>query len=293
MLVAAVVFGAACEAPTETLAPEIDAQFAKAGKEDPHCKPKKLKDDQKGKISKNDCLYTENENGQREDLYTVDGAGGGQMMTFTATAEFDGIFGIMEAGQELFQGTVWGSRGFTADEPGLMKFVGGSPTYEMFFSGGDASQLGKYTLTTEVGPVSYQCGGGVFFLEGTVGFDQYMDGNNSCEYLVEYSPFPEAIGQPIWTHGYNAKLMAGESYTVTIDGANPSFQPTLTVFSYAGGFSVIAQDFDEGSSDTAREATFSLPFTGYVYIEISSGRGDGEGGWVQEEGTYGFSFSRN
>ena len=293
MLVAALVFGAACEAPTDTLAPDVDAQFARsADKFDPACKPKKLKADQKGKVSRNDCLYTLGGRDQREDLYVLESAGGNQMMTFTTNAEFDGLLGITEDGKPLFEGVVLGSRTFQAGTPRVFHFVGGSPTYGMFFSGYDETQFGKYTITTEVAPVSYQCGGGVFFMEGTVGFDQYLDGGNACEYTIQFSPFPDVIGKPIWTQGFNAKLTAGESYTVRLEGLDASFQPALTVFTY-GPFTPIAQDLSSSSSDGDREVTFSVPNTRYVYIEISSGTFDGNGDWVLQDGTYGFSFFQN
>jgi hypothetical protein len=66
----------------------------------------------------------------------------------------------------------------------------------------------------------------------------------ACKGTAKFSPFPEAIGNPILTHGYDVKLDAGVKYTISLDGDPDSFNPSLTVFR-AG--SVVAQSV-KGSS---------------------------------------------
>ncbi len=290
LLVAVAVFGTACGANdkvTGVTAAGGPAAFAKADKVDPACKTKKLKDSQKGKIKANSCEFTPGGTGTREDLYTVAGDGPSLMTTYTADAEFDGIFGVTEANQPLFAGTVWGYERFVAGTPMSFSVVGSSSEYGLFMGGADSTQLGKYTVSVETGPVVHSCDRDVY-LEGTVGFHTALDGANSCTVLIQYSPYPEAIGKPIWTHNFYAKVLAGHSYTVRIDGLSDAFEPGLTIF----GGGVLAQSVGPIGPDGVREVTFTPAITRYVLAEISSGRFVG-GDWVNQVGSYGFTFTSN
>lgn len=290
LLVAAMAFAAACDsgrsvAPAATA--DRPAQFARSAATDAACRAAKLKDDQKGKLKRNSCEFTLVPGGRREDLYALNGAGGGQMTTFTASAEFSGIFGATEADQPLFQGTVWGYEQFTAGTPIAFSVVGSSTDYGFFIGGTDSTQLGKYTVTTTVGPVAHACDRATF-LQGTVAFQTTLDGSNSCTVNVAYSPYPEAIGKPLWTHNYYAKALAGHTYTVHLDGLSASFGPGLTVF----GGGVLAQSVGPIGPGGTRDVTFTPATTRWVLVEISSGRFVGDT-WVQQTGDYGLSFSGN
>ncbi|HEU4989728.1 MAG TPA: hypothetical protein VFT41_08100 [Gemmatimonadaceae bacterium] len=287
---AALALGTACDsnrsvAPVATT--ERPAQFAKGPATDPACRAGTLKDDQKGKLKENSCEFTLVPGGRREDLYALSGAGSSQMMTFTASAEFSGIFGITEADSALFKGTVWGYEQFVAGTPISFSIVGSSADFGFFLGGTDSTQLGKYRLTTTVGAVSHSCDRATF-LQGTVAFHTSLDGSNSCTEYVQYSPYPEAIGKPLWTHNYYAKVLAGHAYTVRVDGLDASFGPGLTIF----GGGVLAQSVGPIAPDGARELTFTAPATRWVLVEISSGRFV-NGTWTQQTGSYGLTFTSN
>ncbi len=290
LLVAAAVFGAACGTNNDVVgvtAAGGPAAFAKADKTDPACKTKNLKDSQKGKLKDNSCEFTPAGNGRREDLYTVAGDGPGLMTTYTADAEFSGIFGVTEANQPLFAGTVWGYEQFAAGTPMSFSVVGSSSEYGLFVGGTDSTQLGKYTVSVATGPVVHSCDRGIY-LEGTVGFHTALDGMNSCTVLIQYSPYPAAIGKPIWTHNFYAKVLGGHTYTVRIDGLSGAFEPGLTIF----GGGVLAQSVGPIGPDGVREVTFTPATTRWILSEVSSGRFVGSD-WVNQAGSYGFAFTSN
>jgi hypothetical protein len=287
---AAALFASACEGSQHLIAPAPTdaggaAVFAKQSKGDPHCKTKSLKRTQKGKIKANGCLFTESANGQREDLYTFAGAGSNQMMTFTANAAFSGIFGVTDTSDVPFAGTVWGYQNFDANTPTAFSVIGSNDEYGMFVSGGDSTQLGKYTVSTSVGAPAYSCDA-LIFLQGTVTFGTALDGGNSCHETIEFTPYPPALGQPIWTHNFYAKVIGGHSYTVHVDGLTGTFQVALTIF----GGGVVAQDVGDVTPRSTRDVTFTAPYTRYVLVELASGRFVG-GAWALESGSYSLTFT--
>lgn len=291
LLLALLSLGAACASnrdATSITAVDAPALFVKAAKIDPQCRASALKADQKGKLKGNSCEFTPAGNGRREDLYTFAGAGPSLMTTFTANAEFNGIFGATMVSDEPFAGTVLGYEQIAAGTPISFAIVGSSAEYGLFVGGTDSTQLGKYTVTSETGPVVHSCDRGIY-MEGSVAFGTSLDHANSCTVLIQYSPYPAAIGKPIWTHNFYAKVLAGHSYTVRLSGLSGAFDPGLTIF----GGGVLAQSVGPLGPDGVREVTFTPATTRYILAEVSSGRFVSDGSWANQAGSYGFAFTSN
>jgi hypothetical protein len=170
--------------PTE---PQFALQTADAKPQTVACKPNDLKAVQHDKIKKNDCLFG---NGQRELLYRVDqlalglpSLDGSHMLTFTPTAEFNGLTGFSEWDETPFGDPVFGYQTFTANNSDRsFSVIGSSPEYKLFVSGADSTQLGKFTLTTTVAPTANSCeSGSRAFLQGSVAFSSAISDATSCQ----------------------------------------------------------------------------------------------------------------
>ena len=235
------------------------------------CRPSNLKATQKGKIKANDCLFGTD---QREDLFRVDQLGlglpdlsGSHMLTFTPETEFDGLFGVSNWDETNFGSPVYGYRTFTVDDQRAFSFIGSSPEYKFFMSGNDASQLGKYTLTTTVSASANSCEtGNRTFIQGTVAFSSAISDANSCAGLIAVGPNSGPINYQYWY----AKLTAGQEVTVSIDGVDGDDE-TVTLAVIVWGTDFAELNFSEEAGDTDRAITFTAPFTSrWYWIEVSS-----------------------
>ena len=291
LLLAGLSLGSACASNRDAssiTAVDAPAPFVKAAKIDPQCRATALKADQKGKLKTNSCEFTPAGNGRREDLYTFAGAGPSLMTTFTANAEFNGLIGATTVSDEPFVGTVLGYEQITAGTPISFSVVGSSAAYGLFVGGTDSTQLGKYTVTSATGPVVHSCDRGIY-MEGSVAFNMSLGQANSCALVIKYSPYPAAIGKPIWTHNFYAKVLAGHHYTVRVSGLSGAFNPGLTIF----GGGVLAQSVGPLAPDGVREVTITPATTRYILAEVSSGRFVSDGSWANQAGSYGFAFTSN
>lgn len=245
------------------------------------CKPKDLKETQKGRITPGSCLFDAGL-GRRSSYFEAVTPPAGQMLTLRVTPAFNGVFGIKQATQDPNEGIVWGSLAFQANTPRSLAFVGSSPLQQVFVSGQDGTQTGAFQLDATVEPVTYRCGVPMA-LEAPVTISETLEETRSCEATIQFSPFPEAIGQPLRYHFYNARLQPGRSYEIRIEGVTEQFNAVLTV--YSGGV-VRAQSVGPAPADGVRSVVVTPPGLFYYGIEVSSGQPDGSGGWLTPSGSY-------
>lgn len=293
-LLSAVLLAAAC-APQDNNSP-TEPQFAvvpeKGKPQDVACRPADLKAVENGKIKKNDCLFVNGQGvEQRENLFRVDqlalglpDLSGANMLTFTPDAEFSGIFGVSNWDETRFGVPVYGYNNFVANSTDrTFSIIGSNPEYKLFISGADATQLGKYTLTTTVAASSNSCtSGSRTFLQGNVAFSSTIDDGNSCDGTIAVGPY---AGGPLKYQFWYAKLKAGQTVTVSIDGVDTN-DPTITLAAIVFGSPFARLDFaDSAGNDPDRSLTFTAPFEAYYYIEVSGAPG--------VSSSYDFSFTSN
>lgn len=245
------------------------------------CKPKDLKDTQKGRITPGSCLFDAGL-GRRSAYFEAVTPPAGQMLTLRLAAEFNGVWGIKQATQDPKTGIVWGSTGFLANAPRTLAFVGSSPTQQIYVSGQDSTQNGAFQLDATVEPVTYRCGVPIA-LEAPVTFGETLEGTRSCQATIQFSPFPEAIGKALQYHFYNARLQPGRSYEIRIEGVTQQFNAVLTV--YSGG-QVRAQSVGQVPANGVRSVVVTPSALAYYGIEVSNGQPDGNGGWLTPSGSY-------
>lgn len=269
----------ACAQQDAPTAPQLSVIPEKGKPQEIACRRAELKPDQNGKIKTNDCLFGVD---QREDRYHVDALGlgmpdlgGGHMLTFSADAKFDGIFGVQKWDPVELNSLVYGYARFTGGNPNSFSLIGSDPEYAFYFSGADGTQTGKYRLTTTVEPSSNTCSTGrLVFLQGTVGFDGTINDDNACDGTVAVGP---NVGNPLKFQYWYVKLDAGQSATLSIDGVDGSAQTvTLAVIRWGEDGPLNSWlDFSTSAGDTDRSITFTAPAFGYYYLEVSSLPGDG------------------
>jgi len=126
------------------------------------------------------------------------------------------------------------------------------------------------------------------YLEAPGTIFQSLDWGSSCHVTIQFSPFPEAIGQQIWVQYHLVKLEAGVTYTVQVSGLSDSFNPALTVFRSG----VVAQSAGSPPPGGIRTVSITPPTEGTYAIEIASGQPNGVGGWLTPSGSYTISVDR-
>lgn len=281
---AMVLLLAACSESPTAMAP-TDAALSKGEAGAPlgkgNCNPKQLRETQSGQINPGSCLFNE-ETGRRSAYFTTETPAEGSMLSVTLTAGFRGVFGIKQEMADPAAGIVWGSLAFVAEAPRRLAFVGSSPRQQLFVSGFDGGERGAFQLDARVEPVSYTCGIPVV-MEAPVRFAQTLDAGHACLTTIRFSPFPEAIGKPLLTQGYNARLLPGASYEIRVEGVSPQFPAGLTVFK---GGRPVAQSVGPVPADGVRSVVVTSNDLGYFYIEVSSATSDGNGGWDTPAGSY-------
>ena len=80
------------------------------------CKPKDLKETQKGRITPGSCFF-DGGFGRRSAYFEAVTPPAGQMLTLRLAAEFNGVWGITQATQDPSTGIVWGNTSFLANAP--------------------------------------------------------------------------------------------------------------------------------------------------------------------------------
>ena len=154
-----------------------------------------------------------------------------------------------------------------------------------------AQAPGSYTLTRTAPVEAHDCNDYNFLLAGSA-FATTLTPANSCQYPVEFGVIEAANGMPLNAHYYNMLAEAGKTYTVTITGVSNTFNPALTVF--AGPGNVFQSAPMEETAPSTRTVTFSRATTGYVGVEVASGRFIGglePENWTIEQGSYTMTVS--
>lgn len=269
----ALILATACAPQDDPTQPDL-AVVPDGKPQDIACRPSNLKATQKGKIKANDCLFGTD---QREDLFRVDqltlglpDLSGAHMLTFTPETEFDGIFGVSNWDETRFGSPVYGFRTFWVDDQRTFSLIGSSEEYKLFMSGIDATQLGKYKLTTTVSASTNSCEtGSQAFIQGTVAFSSSISDANSCAGQIAVGPNSGPINYQYWY----AKLTEGQEVTVSIDGVDEDDDTiVLAVIVWGTNGPVFSRlDFSAEAGDTDRSITFTAPFTSrWYWIEVSS-----------------------
>lgn len=232
-----------------------------------------------GAITSLDCYFAA---GNRYGDYYGFSVPTAQAQRFLATGAIHGPWGVKEATADPRTGWVYGST-VVGNGAGI-RVIGTGIPLQLFIGGTNVSDLGAYNVTRTVETEMHDCAD-YQFLIGDVTFSTTLNPGNACHETIAFTPFPEAMGKPILTHGYNMKLHAGVPYTFTISNYSSSMNPGLTIFS--GG--VLAQSV--GAYQPVRSLTVSVPVDRYVYVEVSTGGPDGSGGWVTPSGSYTLAVS--
>lgn len=232
-----------------------------------------------GAITTLDCYFAP---GNRYGDYYAFSVPAAQAQRFLASGAIHGPWGVKEATADPRSGWVYGST-VVGNGAGI-RVIGTGIPLQLFIGGADVSDLGAYTVTRTVETEMHDCADYQFLL-GDVTFSTTLDPGNACHETVAFSPFPEAIGKPILTHGYNMKLHAGVPYTFTLSGYSSDMNPAFTIF----GGGVLAQSV--GAYVPARTLTVTVPVNRYVYVEVSSGHPDASNTWVTPSGGYTLSVS--
>jgi hypothetical protein len=232
-----------------------------------------------GAITTLDCYFAP---GNRYGDYYSVAVPAGQAQRFLATGAIHGPWGVKEATADPRTGWVYGST-VVGNGAGI-RVIGAGIPLQLFIGGANALDLGAYSVTRSIEAEMHDCAD-YQFLVGDVTFSTTLNAANACHETIAFSPFPDAIGKPILTHGYNMKLHAGVPYTFALSNFSSDMNPGLTIF--AGG--VLAQSV--GAYQAVRTLTVSVPVDRYVYVEISSGHPDASNNWVTPSGGYTFSVS--
>ncbi|MGQ0560950.1 MAG: hypothetical protein ACT443_03640 [Gemmatimonadota bacterium] len=232
-LLATVVFLAACSEntvePTE-LAPSY-SQNGGSPAGIGNCHPRTLKSAQQGRITPGSCNFND-AIGRRTQYYQATTPAAGQMLAIRWTGDFAPVLGVKQDTDNPNLGLIHTAFSWDAGDQAGVNFVGTSPTQQVFVSNRDADTYGAFALTSSVEPVSYSCDYPTIY-EVPVDLTQQLDAGHSCHVTVQFSPFPEAIGQALHSQFYYGKLIAGTTYNVRIEGVSAAFNPALTI--YRGG----------------------------------------------------------
>ena len=236
-----------------------------------------------GEITAGDCLQAPS--GRFSDYFSLAPANG--EVVLLATSGLDGITGVKEATLDPALGTVFGSRANGA----TYRVVGNGDPLQFYVSGRTSETFGAYAVTRGTSAEAFECGALTFVVPGA-SFANTLTEATSCRYTIRFSPFPEAIGQPIATQSYWMRLQAGRAYTVTLGGVHAGFNAGLTIFPNVLNGAPVAQSVEElAPGQTTRTVTFTPATDGYYMFEVSSGRLV-DGAWAIQTGGYTVSVSR-
>lgn len=238
------------------------------------CTPKDLDPLTNGSVDAGDCVFTASNGVQSyEDFYRVsvadllretgDRNAGSKMLTFTATAGFEGIVGVKQAGFGPQEGTVYGFTRFLPNQAKSFTVVGDLSDYELFVGGKNLGEQGAYSINTTTESANGFICGRDQFIAGPARFDSSIyGGSGACSGTIQFGPY---AGQPLRYQPRWAKLEAGMSYTVTLSNVTPGVGFALFV-----GSGVNQLDLGDSSGDTDRSITFTAPETKYYYVEVST-----------------------
>jgi alpha-tubulin suppressor-like RCC1 family protein len=172
---------------------------------------------------------------------------------FQWSGEMDFTAGLKEDTEDARTGTVWGS--FAGTEANgretRLRTILPAGSYQLFLSGRNESQLGRYDLTPTVTSVAAITAGqpcNTFTLlvpETTVQGAKLDQGEGDCVSTIQFSPDPSFIGRPLLLERYVVRLPAGKTFNATVSGVDGGMAPTLSVFV---GNQLVGQKIPDGSS---------------------------------------------
>ena len=236
-----------------------------------------------GEITADDCFYAPA--GRFSDYFSLAPANG--EVVLLATSGLDGITGVKEATLDPALGTIFGSRANGA----TYRVIGNGDPLQFYVSGRTGETFGAYAVTRGTSAEAFQCGALTFVVPGA-SFANTLTEATSCRYTIRFSPYPEAIGQPIATQSYWMRLQGGREHTVTLGGVHAGFAAGLTIFPNVLDGAPVAQSVGGlAPGQTTRTVTFTPATDGYYMIEVSSGR-IVDGTWAIQTGDYTVSVSR-
>jgi hypothetical protein len=235
-----------------------------------------------GTITASDCQFVASQR-YADRFYFAPSAN--TVTVIKSTGDFSGEFGMTESVAYFQESLVFGSTKLGSE----LRIVGNGDRWQLFVSGTTLATTGSYTLT-ESAAVGHACPTAAprLYLVAGATYRDAVTAQNSCEFLAEYSPYPEVNGKPLLTHYLYSKLDAGKQYTISVSGM-PG-QSALTIFRNG----VAAQNVGP-TVGGVRTVTVTPATAGYYAIEISSGGfefANRTGNWLNPVINYTLSVSR-
>ena len=237
---------------------------APAGKGD--CNVQQLRDVQKGRITPGSC-NSNDALGRRTQYYAAQTAPAGHMVSAVLTSEFRPILGIKQNTDDPTTGIVWGAFGWT-DGNATLNFIGSTPgeTQQLYVTNFDADTHGSFTLTSSIKPISFTCGSPTIY-QAPVSFNATINSDQACHGTIQFSPFPDAIGKPLWFQPYYGKMQG--RYEVALGGLSPAFNAVLTIFRN-GVYVPSLQSVGPLPADGVRRVIVDAPTLASYTIEVST-----------------------
>lgn len=229
-----------------------------------------------GTLEAGDCYYGILD--QPEDIYLVSqgrlkSSKSNQMATFSMEDNgFNWTFGLGLNTGGVFPDPVHASRrgpagvydvgGFSIN---TFSVIGEAPVYKMWVGGQDSTQLGDYSLTASVEPVSNTCERNYrVYLQGNVTFDADINNGNSCEGIIQFGPH---AGNPLNYQYWWVLVTPGQTVTLNLSGVG---EETMAAAIINWSTNQAELDLGDGAGDTDRSVTFTSEYRALLYVEVSS-----------------------
>ncbi len=282
LLAAACVMAvAACDVQDPTQPLDVPTSAVEARSQRASCHAGMLAPTTAGAVTADDCLFESGSVTRHEDLFLVNqrrlgmsDLSGATMLTFSATAGFDAIFGVGGFDpREVFPTPVYGNASFPAGSASgwgnSFSLVSSETMLKAWIAGQTAADVGAYTLSTSMAPSIDTCENGHWvFIQGDVAFSSAISDATACEGTVQFGPY---IGAPLNFQFWYVKLRAGETLHATLTGSD--FDPSIVLAAIDFGTSQSALDFSAGPGDDDRAVSFTATREFYLYLEASSAPG--------------------
>lgn len=187
--------------------------------------------------------------------------------------DFPHVIGIKQATAVTSEGTVWGSAAGNAGDSTVLRAVLAPARYQLFVSTRDTSARGPFTfaggtpsipaLTSGLG-----CSRATWLVPGTRVVGAVLDSAaGDCRTTIQFSPFPDVIGKPLVMDYYQARLLAGRTYTITYTLPSREAYGGAALTVYRNG--LVGQDLQD-QSRLVRTVQVTPPSDGNYLIEPSA-----------------------
>ncbi|AMW06367.1 hypothetical protein GEMMAAP_19405 [Gemmatimonas phototrophica] len=196
--------------------------------------------------------------------------------------EFAHVVGIKQATTNTSEGTVWGSVAGNAGDSTVLRAVLAPARYQLFVSTRDTSARGAFTFAGGTPSVpaltnGLGCSRATWLVPGTRVAGAVLDSAaGDCRSTIQFTPFPEALGKPLVIDFYQARLLAGRTYTITYTLPSRAAYGGAALTVYRGG--VVGQDIQD-QSRLVRTLQITPPSDGTYVIEASAA-GSSENNWA-------------